>query len=308
MQNPNENPFNKLHVRAIYDILNGTTEFGILKINGHETSVQLSMPYLTGKMICDISGQFGLPQLYSQVSRWEYFRNIISFCIQNDTIVNLLLFLFRKDNFFEKLRDLPNEEINIAYTIIVNNILKEINKILFFSNNKMIITNSNIFIKNISHCNIVIDAPQIKIVDSKYIKTLQERAELDIAHKQYDRALTTARTLLEEVFCHILDKNGFSQKNKGKILDLYKQVTSLYSMQPENHVNTSVKMLLSGLKTVIQAIGEMRNFEGDAHGHGALRLGIEERHARLFVNSAVVIAEFIFAVSEHASLPNSIAM
>jgi hypothetical protein len=40
----------------------------------------------------------------------------------------------------------------------------------------------------------------------------------------------------------------------------------------------------------------MRNKNSDSHGIGAKRINIDEHHARLFVNSAMTMADFILAV------------
>jgi hypothetical protein len=46
----------------------------------------------------------------------------------------------------------------------------------------------------------------------------------------------------------------------------------------------------------LSAIAEMRNKNSDSHGIGAKRINIDEHHARLFVNSAMTMADFILAV------------
>ena len=56
--------------------------------------------------------------------------------------------------------------------------------------------------------------------------------------------------------------------------------------------------LLSGLEKILTAITEMRNGASDAHGVGSRRINIKAHHARLFVNSAQTMADFILAVSE----------
>ena len=48
---------------------------------------------------------------------------------------------------------------------------------------------------------------------------------------------------------------------------------------------------------LIEAIAEMRNKDSDAHGVGANRISIDEHHARLFVNSAMTMADFILSVA-----------
>ena len=59
--------------------------------------------------------------------------------------------------------------------------------------------------------------------------------------------------------------------------------------------------LLSGLEKIISSIAEMRNKGSDSHGVGANRINIGEHHARLFVNSAITMADFILSVEKNAT-------
>lgn len=45
----------------------------------------------------------------------------------------------------------------------------------------------------------------------------------------------------------------------------------------------------------------MRNINSDAHGVGSKRFNIKDYHARLFVNSAMTMADFILSVSENSN-------
>ena len=89
--------------------------------------------------------------------------------------------------------------------------------------------------------------------------------------------------------------------DKGNAYSLYAQVKRLYNMIQKGNQDHRVNGLLSGLEKILSAIVEMRNKAGDAHGVGDNRINIREYHARLFVNSAATMADFILSVSENAS-------
>lgn len=72
-------------------------------------------------------------------------------------------------------------------------------------------------------------------------------------------------------------------------------------MHQSRDMNKSINGLLSGREKILSAIAEMRNKGSDFHGVGAKRIRIADHHARLFVNSAVTMADFVSAVSEKAS-------
>ena len=118
----------------------------------------------------------------------------------------------------------------------------------------------------------------------------------DVENGEYDSAITKSRTLLEEVFCFVIEKKQKEPSQKGDIKKLYKQVKELYNMHSDAGMDKRINELLSGLEKIIDAIAEMRNKNSDAHGVGQKRINISEHHARLFVNSAMTMADFILSV------------
>ena len=72
-------------------------------------------------------------------------------------------------------------------------------------------------------------------------------------------------------------------------------------MHSDKETDQRIKTLLSGLSNIVTAIAEMRNKDSDAHGVGSNRINIYEYHARLFVNSAMAVADFILSVEKRAN-------
>jgi len=142
--------------------------------------------------------------------------------------------------------------------------------------------------------------PAIKNVTYAYIREMSERAQKDIENGDYDSALTKSRTLLEEVFCHVIEKRGEQTEKSGEIRNKYNQVKRLYNMHQDAETDHRINGLLSGLEKILTAIAEMRNGSSDAHGVGSRRIKIKSYHARLFVNAAQTMADFILSVSEAA--------
>lgn len=142
--------------------------------------------------------------------------------------------------------------------------------------------------------------PAIKKVTYAYIREMADRAQKDVEKGDLDSALTKSRTLLEEVFCFVIEKRAERPEKSGEIRNLYNQVKSLYHMHQDAETDRRINSLLSGLEKILTAIAEMRNGSSDAHGVGSRRINIKAHHARLFVNSAQTMADFILAVSEAA--------
>lgn len=280
--------------KEIISILDGDKSFGEFN------NVQISMPYLSGPDLCAISTTFGLPIEYGwnggALSRWMYLENLLEYCLNNNKIQQLLSYLFAKDKFVDRLRNLSPEEIEEAYTEIVTTIIKQISGILYFSGNEFTVVSKKFIVKPINAV-VELEAPTIKVVDSDYIKGLSERALLDIDNSNYDSAITKCRTLLEEVFCYVIELKNEKPFENGDIGNLYKQVKDLYNMHQSKEIEKRINMLLSGLEKILTAISQMRNNDSDAHGVGSKRIKIQDYHARLFLNASIMMSDFILAVA-----------
>ena len=147
---------------------------------------------------------------------------------------------------------------------------------------------------------VAVAAPAVRIIDRAYIKDLAGRANKDIDEGNFDSAITKARTILEETFCYVIEKKGEVPSDSGDIGKLYGQVKTLYNMHADKNLDKRINTLLSGLEKIISAIAEMRNKESDSHGVGSKRIGIADYHTRLFVNSAIAMADFILSVYQNA--------
>lgn len=296
--------FELLREKSIIAILDGDTDFGPLKISGEESTIKVSMPYLSGPTLCDISNRFGLPVSYGwnggAQSRWVYMDDLLAYCIQNGRESDLLSFLFSKGQFVEKLRGHTPETIEYAYTYIVRAVIDQINGILYFGGNELIQIGASFDIRKIG-TTVSVTAPSVKAIDGRYIADISERAMKDVLDGNYDSAITKSRTLLEEVFCYVIEKKGETPSESGDIGRLYNQVKQLYNMHQNKDMDKRINGLLSGLEKILSAIAEMRNKVSDSHGVGSKRINISDHHARLFVNSAMTMADFVLAVSEKAS-------
>lgn len=293
-------PFTLLKNKEIIAILDGDTKYGDYEFEDCRT-VKISMPYLSGADLCALSTLFGLPVTYSwsggALSRWQYLDNLLEHCIEKKKCSNLLAHMFSLNQFSKVLNGHGANEINEAHKTIVAKIIEQINGLLFFGGNELIIVGGNYVIHPIGS-KIEIVAPTIKTIDREYIKSISSRALRDIEQNDFDSAITKSRTLLEETFCYVIEKKNETPSDSGDIGKLYKQVRTLYNMHTDANTDKRINTLLSGLNRIVSAVAEMRNKDSDAHGVGATRIPIEEHHARLFVNSSMAMADFILSVQQ----------
>lgn len=283
--------------REILDILIGDTSVG--EFNFKNQTSDLRMPYLKGPDICEISRLFGLDAYYSwnggSQSRWAYMHDLVSHCIKEHKIEKLFSYIFSKNQFFHKFSNYSKDEFDAYYVQVVNSSIELINQILVFSDKKLVSTDG--YYKIIDACeNISIISNIVKNIDRDYISKLSRRAMNDVENGQYDSAITKARTLVEEVFCYVIEKKNVTPTDNGNIEKLYTQVKNLYKMHQSSDVDTRINHLLKGLQNILVSIAQMRNQTSDAHGVGAKRINILEHHARLYVNSAMTMADFILSV------------
>ena len=209
----------------------------------------------------------------------------------------MLICLFSKEQFVDKLGGYTPDEIEQAYKTIIDSAIKSINGILMFGGNELVNIGNAYVVQKIGAIPQVV-APAIKIINRKYISDLAGRAMDDVEKGYFDSAITKSRTLLEEVFCYVIEKKGEIPSDSGDIGRLYSQVKDLYQMHSDRTMDTRINMLLSGLEKILKSITEMRNKASDSHGVGVRRINIAEHHARLFVNSSMTMADFILAVGE----------
>lgn len=284
--------------KSILGILNGDTNLGDYTLSDG-TLIELKMPYLSGPVLCNISKRFGFPVEYGwsggALSRWQYLSNLIDHCINNNNCSQLLAYIFRKEAFSSLLSNQSVEDISYCYNETINAAIDKINGILYFGNNELVKVGDNYIIKS-TDTEIFINTPEIRTIDRDYIKSISSRALTDINNGNYDSAITKSRTLLEEVFCYVIEKKNIVPDSSGNIQKLYKQVRELYNMHTDKNMDKRINTLLSGLSSIITAISEMRNKNSDSHGVGSARINIDNYHALLFVNSSIAMADFILSM------------
>lgn len=114
-----------------------------------------------------------------------------------------------------------------------------------------------------------------------------------------DGAITIARTILESVCKHILDRRNISYDSKNiDISELYKMTAQELNLAPEQHTEKVFKQILDGCSGVVNGLGSLRNKLGDAHGQGVVNIKPKSRHAELAVNLSGTMALFLIQTFE----------
>lgn len=291
--------------KRIAEVLDGDETFG--DFERHNTGsyfgvaeLKIAMPRLSGPDICDVAKTFGSTTEYTGMkSRCQYMFDLIDYGISSGRIPSILAYLFDEPNFTRSINtELSKDEFKKYYELSVESALERINTILHFGGNKMIIDNRRVLMVSNNTSDPEISIKNVKSIDRDYIKLLSKRAIGNVDSGNYDSALTQARTILEETFDYVLEKRNIKPSTKGDINKLYKQVKDEYKMHEDRNADKRINRLLSGLENIISAVSEMRNKNSDSHGVGEKRLTIDKHHARLAVNAATTMADFILSVEK----------
>ncbi|SED97654.1 abortive infection family protein [Rhodococcus koreensis] len=117
-----------------------------------------------------------------------------------------------------------------------------------------------------------------------------------------EAAIGSCKELVESVFVQILNERGATHKRGDDLPTLYKAVSRALdlagsSVDDDPDASTAVNGLLRSLGSSVQFLGELRNRVGTGHGRATASTA-DRRHARLALNTAVAITEFLFDVWE----------
>lgn len=173
------NSFELLKTKEIYAILDGDTKYGEYEFSDGR-AITISMSYLSGPDIYNISMIFGYYIEYSKLSRWQYFENLFDHCNKKDKCSDLFLYLFSKGQFSKLFRkNLGADEIDKAYQHFFDLIIDKINGLLYYGGNELVFLGNHFIIKTIGS-KIQIQVPRIKSTDREYVKNISGRALEDI--------------------------------------------------------------------------------------------------------------------------------
>jgi hypothetical protein len=143
----------------------------------------------------------------------------------------------------------------------------------------------------------LVDAKELERISFEYIHLQIKKCNSKIADKDFDGAITNARTLIESICLFILEsKTKEKHDYDGNLIKLYKSVASLLKMSPGDYVDDNLKQILSGVFSIINGVSGLRNNFSDSHGSAPSKTNykIDERHAILTVNLAKTITEYLF--------------
>lgn len=130
-----------------------------------------------------------------------------------------------------------------------------------------------------------------------YVQEQLAKCESKMDRGDYDGAVANARSLMEGVFEDIYQRVlGEKMPKFGKLLDGYKEIRKLGNFTDDKSSNDAIKAIVRSLVGVVDGIDELANMMGDRHRRPAKPV---KHHARLVVNAAKTIIDFLYASMEY---------
>lgn len=134
-------------------------------------------------------------------------------------------------------------------------------------------------------------------VDTEHIQKVWEKA-LSRKSNDPDGAITAARSLVETVCKHILDKSNTKYPDDADLPKLYYLVAEYLTLTPGQYTDKTIKKVLGNCQSVIDGLANLRNEFGDAHGKSQNGIKPDVIHAELAVNLAGAMAIFLVSIFE----------
>jgi len=143
----------------------------------------------------------------------------------------------------------------------------------------------------------LVETKELARISFEYIHNQIRKCNDKITEKDFDGAITNARTLIESICLFIIEaKTGEKQNYDGNVIKLYKTVAFILKMSPGDYEDEYLRQILSGVFSIINGVSGLRNTYSDSHGTSPSKANyqIDERHSILTVNLAKTITEYLF--------------
>lgn len=151
----------------------------------------------------------------------------------------------------------------------------------------------------------IIPAPSLIALTEESIVEQIDKARTKIDAGDYAGAIASSYTLLEEFLKELLRRTGTSfNDGEGDIRELYKLVAEPLNLNPKGeNLESYLKTILQGLRNQISGFFELANKASDRH---ARRYNPARHHAKLAVNAAFTLCEFLLDSFEYQQKRNSL--
>ncbi len=134
-------------------------------------------------------------------------------------------------------------------------------------------------------------------ITADFVREQLRKCDAKLASGDLDGAITSSRSLVEGVLGEIYSRcTGERLPSSGDLLADYRKVKDLLNLSEDQQIHDWLKGVIRGFNGVIQSIDTLSNKMGDRHRPTARP---ERHHAKLVVDSAKTLADFLYSTLEH---------
>ena len=246
-------------------------------------------PYRTGSQLVKFFNEFGSEDTYGNgfPSRWEYAEEKLREFNNTPVMKDIVVAAFDPCHFLENEQD-------------INDAVEYINRLLEFDNYKLRFTSKRWEVSNLGSTQIELSHPYENSVEIThvFIEEQIQKCDRKLVEGDFDGAITNARSLVEAVLSEIekeFDPNR--PKYDGNLPKLYKRVQKHLNLSPgQESLAECLQKILSGLTNIVSGLATLRNTMSDSH---VISYKPSEHHARLAVNSAKTLCDFLFETKNY---------
>jgi Abortive infection C-terminus len=246
-------------------------------------------PYRTGPQLVSFFNEFGSEDTYgnSFPSRWRYAEEKLREFNDTPTMKDILVAALDPRPFLGKELD-----VNVA--------VEHLNQFLEFDNYELRPAGKKWEVYKLVGSQIELSHPYENSVEITHIFIDEQIKKCDkkLAEGDFDGAITNARSLVEAVLSAIEKEFNLNPPEyDGNLPKLYKRVQNHLNLSPgQESLAECLRQILSGLINIVSGLATLRNRMSDSHVISYKPL---EHHARLAVNSAKTLCDFLFETKEY---------
>lgn len=270
------------------------TAFTIQKLADFVCGGANGWPYRSGPDLVALFNSYGYRDVYGSgfPSRAAFARERLTELASKSAMEKLLCEIVNARNWIENHQDglLTDREC-----------LVKLNELLVFENYEVIRSGPFHKVQPITGSLVTVEAvpetlPKLTVT---FIEEQIQKCRSKIEAGDYDGAITNARALLEQMLLAIEAELSTEAPPSfdGDLIKLFNRVRTMLNMDPSRKdISDSLKQVLSGLSSIVNGLASMRNKMSDSH---AKSYKPERHHAKLAVNSAKTLADFLFETKSY---------
>lgn len=251
--------------------------------------------YRSGSTLVTLFNSLNLNDEYGQgfPSRWVYAEESIRKINQKSEIERLIEMVFD-----------PREYLNSDFDL--NKAIEYFNQFLAYEKYQVVISGGYARLQDLSGIQVDFSHPfKNSTTDAHvFIEEQVQKCDEKIASGDYHGAITNARSLIEAILTEIeKDLDSYPPTYDGDLNKLYKRVAKLMNLGPEQKdLSDTIKQILNGLSSIVTGLAGLRNKMSDAH---VASYKPSKHHAKLAVNAAKTLCEFLFDSKQFQQQPRS---